>query len=266
VSLGSGIIKGLVETARNFVGSYHDPERLTTVQYPEEKLAPKENGRNFPILIFDGNDAQAGLRCVACQICEKECPPKCIYIVKSKDKKPDYIGKPQFYPGIFDIDVSVCMSCQICVEVCPFDAIKMDQEFELSRYDRFEGLLHDKTDLAKSNEYYNRIHPTEASEVDARLAEEKVKAEAKAKADAEAKAKAAAAPKPAAPATTPATAPTTQPPGPEAAAAVNAKPTELPGPAKVNPAPAESSTTNAAQSKVETTPLLAEQKRTEAKS
>ena len=36
---------------------------------------------------------------MACQICEKECPPKCIYIVKSKDKKPDYKGKPQFYPG-----------------------------------------------------------------------------------------------------------------------------------------------------------------------
>ena len=45
--LGTGIIKGMVETARNFVGSYHDPERLTTVQYPEQKLAPKENGRNF---------------------------------------------------------------------------------------------------------------------------------------------------------------------------------------------------------------------------
>jgi NADH-quinone oxidoreductase subunit H len=66
------------------------------------------------------------MRCVACQICEKECPPKCIFIEKSKDKKPDAVGKPQFYPAVFDIDISVCMSCQICVEVCPFDAIKMD--------------------------------------------------------------------------------------------------------------------------------------------
>jgi NADH-quinone oxidoreductase subunit I len=56
-----------------------------------------------------------------------------------------------------------------------------------------------KTELAKSNEYYHTIHPTEASEVDGRLAAEKAKAEAKAKADAEAKAKAAAAAKPAAP-------------------------------------------------------------------
>src|SRR5436305_2071010 len=195
--LGEGIIKGMAETARNFVGSYFTEDRLTTVQYPEERIAPKEAARNFPFLVFDGNDPHAGLRCVACQICEKECPPQCIYIVKSKDKKPDHIGKPQFYPAVFDIDTSVCMSCQICVEVCPFEAIKMDTEFELSATDRFGGLLLDKTELAKSNKYYHTIHPTEATEVDGRLAAEKAKAEAKAKADAEAKAKAAAA-KPAA--------------------------------------------------------------------
>src|SRR5947208_10984418 len=162
--LGEGIIKGLAETARNFVGSYFDEERLTTVQYPEERLPAHEAARNFPFLVFDGTDPHAGLRCVACQICEKECPPQCIYIEKSKDKKPDYVGKAQFYPAVFDIDTSVCMSCQICVEVCPFDAIKMDTEFELSNTDRFGGLLFDKHRLARSNEYYHRIHPAEAAE------------------------------------------------------------------------------------------------------
>jgi NADH-quinone oxidoreductase subunit I len=194
--LGEGIIKGMAETARNFVGSYVSDERLTTVQYPEERIPQIENARQFPFLIHDGDDWHKGMRCVACQICEKECPPKCIYIEKSKDKKPDYMGKQQFYPAVFDIDLSVCMSCQICVEVCPFDAIKMDTEYELSTTDRFGGLLVNKQQLAKSNEYYRKIHPTEAGEVDSRLAVEKAKAEAKAKADAEAKAKAAAAPKP----------------------------------------------------------------------
>src|SRR2546421_7502465 len=180
--LGEGIIKGLAETARNFVGSYVEADRLTTVQYPEEHLPAKEAARNFPFLVFDGHDPHAGLRCVACQICEKECPPKCIYIEKSKDKKPDYVGKPQIYPATFDIDLSVCMSCQICVEVCPFEAIKMDTDFELSTDDRFGGLLVNKHQLAKSNGYYRKIHPTEAGEVDGRLAAEKAKAEAKAKA------------------------------------------------------------------------------------
>src|ERR1700752_3404742 len=117
---GEGIVKGLAEAARN-----------------------------FPFLIYDGTDPEQGLRCVACQICEKECPPRCITIEKSKDKKPDFVGKQQFYPAVFDIDVSVCMSCQICVEVCPFDAIRMDNEFELSTDDRFGGLLWTKEKLAR---------------------------------------------------------------------------------------------------------------------
>ena len=194
--LGEAIIKGMAVTAKNFLGSYVSEERLPTIQYPEERQPLQEAVRNFPFLIHDGEDWQKGMRCVACQICEKECPPKCIYIEKSKDKKPDYMGKQQFYPAKFDIDLSVCMSCQICVEVCPFDAIKMDTEFELSTTDRFGGLLVHKHQLTKPNSYYRQIHPTEAAEVDARLAGEKAKAEAKARADAEAKAKAAPAPKP----------------------------------------------------------------------
>lgn len=198
--LGTGILQGLRETARNFVGSYTDEARLTTVEYPEERIPLKEATRQFPFLVFDGTDPHAGLRCVACHICEKECPPQCIFIEKSKDKKPDHMGKPQFFPATFNIDISVCMSCQICVEVCPFEAIKMDTEFELSTTDRFGGLLVTKDALAKSNDHYHKIHPTESKEVDDRLAAEKAKAEAKAKADVAAKAAAAAA-KAAAPAT-----------------------------------------------------------------
>ncbi len=213
--LGEGILKGMAETARNFFGSFVSTERLTTVEYPDERIPTAENARVFPFLVYDGPDWEAGMRCVACQICEKECPPKCIYIDKSKDKKPDFVGKPQFYPARFDIDISVCMSCQICVEVCPFEAIKMDTEFELATDDRFGGLLLDRKKLAKSNEYYHAIHPTEAGEVDARLAEEKAKAEAKAKAAAQAPAsggsavKSAAAPHADSPANT---APTKTPP------------------------------------------------------
>jgi NADH-quinone oxidoreductase subunit I len=208
--LGEGILKGLKETARNALGSYVSKERLTTVEYPEERLPLPEASRNFPFLVYDGKDWESGLRCVACQICEKECPPKCIYIEKSKDKKPDAVGKAQFYPAKFDIDISVCMSCQICVEVCPFEAIKMNTEFELSTDNRFGGLLLDRKELALSNEYYHQIHPTEASEVDGRLAAERAAAEAKAKAAAAAAAAKAAAPpaaKPAAPAINPAAAP-----------------------------------------------------------
>jgi NADH-quinone oxidoreductase subunit I len=46
----------------------------------------------------------------------------------------------------------------------------MDKVFELGRRERFDALLQRKSELAKSNTYYHRIHPTEAAEVDANLA------------------------------------------------------------------------------------------------
>jgi len=165
---GKAIIKGMAVTARNFVGSYFDKERLTTIQYPEERVEPEENYRSFPFLIFDGS-VEEGLRCTACMICEKACPPKCIHIVMARDEK----GKSKKRPEVFDIDISVCMSCQICVEVCPFESIKMDKEFELSTRERFESLRLHLGDLAKSNDYYRKIRPTESAEVDARMAKKR---------------------------------------------------------------------------------------------
>ncbi|MBE2203855.1 MAG: 4Fe-4S dicluster domain-containing protein [Chthoniobacterales bacterium] len=183
---GIGLLKGFVVTARNFLGSYVEKDRLTTRQYPEERPKLPENSRSFPFLVFDGEDPEAGMRCVACKICEKECPPQCIYIIQDRDAA----GKPLKRPRIFDIDISVCMSCQICVEVCPFESIRMDTDYELSSFDRFGSLVLDKSKLLKSNAYYHGIHPTEASETDARIEADRKKKEAAAAAKAEAARKA----------------------------------------------------------------------------
>lgn len=191
---GLGLLKGLAVTGRNMVESYYKKDRMTTIQYPEERATISPNFRNFPFLVYD-NDPASGLRCTACSICEKECPPQCIYIVLDRDEN----GKSLKRPKVFDIDLSVCMNCGICSEVCPFDSIYMDGEYEMSTDDRFGGLLFGLDRLAKSAEYHMKLRPEQASEVMARRkADEEKKAaaaaakEAKAKADKEAKEKAAA--------------------------------------------------------------------------
>ncbi|MDZ4814855.1 MAG: NADH-quinone oxidoreductase subunit I [Verrucomicrobiota bacterium] len=160
---GKGLISGLAVTGKNFLESFQGGDGLTTVQYPEEKIKVQEAYRNFPFLVYDESPDQ--LRCVACKICEKECPPQCIYIIEDKEVK----GKAQRRPRVFDIDFTVCMGCQICVEVCPFEAIKMDQVYELSSFNRFEDQLKHKEDLLKSSEYYEEIHPTEGKAVNAKI-------------------------------------------------------------------------------------------------
>ncbi len=166
---GIGIVKGMVVTAKNFIGSYYDPKRMVTVQYPEERRPLPQNSRTVPFLIYDGDDPEAGLRCVACLTCAKECPPNAISIIMDRDEK----GKPTKQPKIFDIDISVCMGCQICVEVCPFEAIEMDHTYDHSTFERFDSLILNKTQLAKPNSYFHSIKPDAAAAADARLEEER---------------------------------------------------------------------------------------------
>ncbi len=184
---GSGIARGMLITLKNFFVSYfkgpEDMNGMFTTEYPEKRLPVKERFRNFPFLLYDATPEN--LRCVACDICAKECPPKCIYIVREFDKD----GKPLKKPAVFDIDLTVCMNCGLCEEACPFDAIYMDHEFEVADAERNSNLLYHRDDLLKSNEYFHKIRPTDATEIDARRAE----AEAKKKAAAQAAAAAAAA-------------------------------------------------------------------------
>ena len=185
--IGSGVFKGMGVTFKTFLETYPwgrgilrvfripVTNGLVTIQYPDVKQQHSERFRYFPFLVYD--ETPENLRCVACKICEQECPPQCIHIVgPAKDEQ----GRPlkangRTFPVKFDIDVAICMSCRICVDVCPFDAIEMDNDYELSSGDR-QHMMFDKQQLLKSADYFKQIKPTEASTVDQRLAAKKAKA------------------------------------------------------------------------------------------
>ncbi len=174
---GMGVLKGMGVTFKNFLTSYFrkpDEGGIFTVQYPEEREKVAENFRNFPFLVHDGSADK--IRCVACGICERECPTKCIHI----EMAIDALGKPARKPAVFDIDYGLCMNCGMCEEVCPFDSIFMDQSFEVTAPERQAGLLRHKEELLRSNGYFQKVRPTLASVIDQKrkAAEEKKKAAA----------------------------------------------------------------------------------------
>lgn len=177
---GKGIVKGLGVTLKRFLDTYLDDLRwwgrrygtaegiahraskegrgIFTVQYPEEKLPLPEEFRFLPFLVYD--EMQEGtqvLRCTACGICSRVCPPQCIWIVRAVDSET---GRPKPEPAEFFIDPDICMNCGLCAEFCPFDAIKMDHAYELASYQRRVLTL---TDLAKPATYYEQIRPHNAA-------------------------------------------------------------------------------------------------------
>ncbi len=179
--IGTGVLRGMGVTFKTFLETYPwgrvilrtlripVTDGLCTIPYPEVKQQHPERFRYFPFLVYDGTPDN--LRCVSCKICEQECPPQCIHIVTEKDEQ----GRPvkahgRTLPKQFDIDMSICMSCRICVDVCPFDAIEMDNQFELSAHDRYEHMIYNKQQLLKPVEYFEQIKPTEAATVNQRLA------------------------------------------------------------------------------------------------
>jgi NADH-quinone oxidoreductase subunit I len=69
------------------------------------------------------------------------------------------------------------MNCGLCAEYCPFDAIKMDHDYELASYERFSEHIFNKERLSKPVSYYASIRPTNyAGEEEARAAKEAAKA------------------------------------------------------------------------------------------
>jgi NADH-quinone oxidoreductase subunit I len=126
---------------------------LFTVEYPDERLPVYERFRVLPVLIYDTEDGN--VRCTSCNICAKVCPPQCIWMSQAKSPKGTVVPLPEdFY-----IDMDVCMNCGLCSEYCPFDAIKMDHNFELSNYERHQTHIFNLQDLLVSSEFYAKSHP-----------------------------------------------------------------------------------------------------------
>lgn len=64
------------------------------------------------------------------------------------------------------------MNCGLCAEYCPFDAIKMDHDYEIASYDRLKHHIFNLDKLSKPASYYASIRPVN-------FAREKAEKEAK---------------------------------------------------------------------------------------
>jgi len=147
------ILKGLRLTWRHFVFNVRasfrpGPHTIPTCwQYPEDRtreISPVFRGEHML-----QRDDKGREKCIACGMCAKICPAKCITIKKGKRKEGEedkYAAKT--YPASFEVDLLRCIFCGFCQEVCPKQAIVLSQNFELARYTREECILDKRRLLA----------------------------------------------------------------------------------------------------------------------
>jgi NADH-quinone oxidoreductase subunit I len=129
-----GLLKSLKTTLKAFF------TKPVTVIYPYRKMEVAPSGQGLIRLRMKEVGADPEYKCVACGICAKNCPQKCIIVKKMLDKKQ---------PEEYLVDYSMCIFCRICIDTCPFDALEQTQEYECIGETR-DCFIHDKEDLAMS--------------------------------------------------------------------------------------------------------------------
>ena len=121
------LLVGMRVTGKHFVS------RKVTEQYPENRATLKisERLRGTLTLKYDENGQH---KCIACGICQLNCPNGTISIVSSK--VTDAEGKTKKVLDKYIYDLGSCTFCQLCVSSCPHDAIEFVPDFEHAVFTR----------------------------------------------------------------------------------------------------------------------------------
>ena len=138
------LLKGMRVTGKEFF----TPK--VTEQYPENRatLKPFDRYRGELILVYDENNNH---KCIACGICQQNCPNGTIQIVSSKITTED--GKTKRVLDKYLYDIGSCTFCQLCVTTCPHKALAFDQKFEHALFTRSKLVrqLNNRTSLNEGN-------------------------------------------------------------------------------------------------------------------
>ncbi|MBO5445187.1 MAG: NADH-quinone oxidoreductase subunit I [Muribaculaceae bacterium] len=129
-SVGKGIAslaKGMAVTGKEFV----TPK--ITEQYPENRQTLKiaDRFRAELKLKYDDNGRH---KCIACGICQMNCPNSSISLKSKMVELPD--GKKKKVLEEYDYDLGSCTFCMLCVTSCPQNALEFSNDFEQAVFTR----------------------------------------------------------------------------------------------------------------------------------
>jgi NADH-quinone oxidoreductase subunit I len=118
--------------------------RPNCILYPWEKQEMPPGYRGRPGLIWE--------KCIACSICVRVCPTRCLDLVEVDDIKEP--GKKVKRPRL---NLGRCMMCGYCAEYCPTKSMIITPEYELAEYTR-EAMIYDPVKLQYAGDVNTEIH------------------------------------------------------------------------------------------------------------
>ena len=104
-----------------------------TEQYPENRATLKvaDRFRAELTLIYDD---KGNHRCIACGICQMNCPNGTIQLTTKMVELPD--GKKKRKLDKYMYDLGSCTFCMLCVTTCPQNALEFSNDFEQAVFER----------------------------------------------------------------------------------------------------------------------------------
>lgn len=121
------LVKGMSVTGKEFV-----TPKITEC-YPENRATLKIADRFRGQLSFK-YDEQGNHKCIACGICQMNCPNGTISLTSKMVDLPD--GKKKKKLDKYMYDLGSCIFCQLCVTNCPTGAIEFKNDFEEAVFNR----------------------------------------------------------------------------------------------------------------------------------